>query len=68
MLYACINSKLASDLSVQTITFEVVDIEASFMVWWCILTISRSRLSIKVIGSMSHGGNANFVTWTSGFT
>ena len=49
------------------ITFEPVDIETSFLVWWYILTISRSSLSIKVIGSRlrSHSGNANLDTWTS---
>ena len=43
-------------LSVQAITFEPVDIETSFLVWCYILTISRSSLSIKVMGSRScHG-------------
>ena len=37
-------------LSVWAITFEVVDIETSFLVWWYILTISRSSLSIKSLG------------------
>ena len=37
-------------LHVQGITFECLDIETSFLVWWDILTISRSSLSIKVIG------------------
>ena len=40
-------------LSVQTITFEPLHIGTSFLVWWYILTISRSSLSIKVIGSRS---------------
>ena len=40
-------------LSVQTITFEPLHIGTSFMVWRYILTISRSSLSIKVIGSSS---------------
>ena len=40
-------------LSVRAITFERVDIETSFLVWCYILTISRSCLSIKVIGSRS---------------
>ena len=40
-------------LSVWAITFEPVDIETSFLVWWYILTISRSQLSIKVIRSRS---------------
>ena len=43
-------------LSVQAITFESVDIETSFLVWWYILTISRSNSSIKVIGSRSTHG------------
>ena len=38
-------------LSVQAITFEAVDTEISLLAWWYILTISRSSLSIKVIGS-----------------
>ena len=45
-------------LSVWAITFEWVDIENSFLVWCYILTISRSSLSYKVIGSRprsSHG-------------
>ena len=37
-------------LSVQAITFEPLDIETSFLICWYILTISRSSLSIKVIG------------------
>ena len=40
-------------LSVQAITFEALDIETSFLVCRYILTISRSSLSIKVIGSRS---------------
>ena len=39
-------------LSVWAITFDI-DIKTSFLVWWYILTISRSSLSIKVIGSRS---------------
>ena len=39
--------------SVQTITFEPLDIETSFLVCRYILTISRSGLSIKVIGLRS---------------
>ena len=41
-------------LSVQAITFEPLDIETSFLVCRYILTISRSSLSIKVIGSRSN--------------
>ena len=40
-------------LYVQAITFEPLDIEISFLVCRYILTISRSSLSIKVIGSRS---------------
>ena len=40
-------------LSVQTITFEPFHIGTSFLVWRYILTISRSHLSTKVIGSRS---------------
>ena len=40
-------------LSVQTITFEPLNIGTSFLVWGYILTISGSSLSIKVIGSRS---------------
>ena len=47
-------------LSVQAITFKGVDIETSFLVWWYILTISRSSLSIKVIGSRSLHGKCQF--------
>ena len=43
-------------LSVRAITFEQVDIETSFLVWCYILTISRSSLSIKVMGSRSSHG------------
>ena len=37
-------------LSIQAITFECPDKETSFLVWWYILTISRTYLSTKVIG------------------
>ena len=40
-------------LSVWAITFEWLDIETLFLVWWYMLTISRSSLSIKVIGLKS---------------
>ena len=40
-------------LSVQAITFELLHIETSFLVYRYIFTISRSSLSIKVIGSRS---------------
>ena len=40
-------------MCVWAITFEAVDIETSFLVWCYILTISKSSLNIKVIGSRS---------------
>ena len=40
-------------VSVLAITFEPVNIETPFLVWCYILIISRSSLSIKVIGSSS---------------
>ena len=40
-------------LCVRAITFEAVDIETSLLVWWDILTIARSSLRIKIIGSRS---------------
>ena len=51
-------------LSVQAITFEPLHIETSFLVCRYVFTISRSSLSIKVIGSMSRSyeKNDNF-TW-----
>ena len=48
-------------VSLQAITFEV-DIETLILVWWYILTISRSSLSIKVIGSRSRSSHANLAT------
>ena len=49
----CPSVCLSVHLSVQTITFEPLHIGTSFLVWRYILTISRSSLSIKVIGSRS---------------
>ena len=49
----CLCVYLSVFLSVQAITFEPHDIETSFLVCRYILTISRSSLSIKVIGSRS---------------
>ena len=46
-------------LSVQVITFEPLDIETSFLVCRYILTISRSGLSIKVIGLRSRSYEKN---------
>ena len=45
--------------SVQAITFEPLHIETSFLVWRYIFTISRSSLSIKVIGSWSRSYEKN---------
>ena len=49
-------------LSVQAITFELLHMETSFLVCRYILSISRSSLSIKVIGSRlrSYEKNDNF--------
>ena len=52
-LCVCLSVCLSVFLSVQAITFEPLDIETSFLVCKYILTISRSSLSIKVIGSRS---------------
>ena len=52
-LSVCLSVCPSVCLSVQTITFEPLHIGTSFLVWRYILTISRSSLSIKVIGSRS---------------
>ena len=52
-LSVCVSVCVSVFLSVQVITFEPLDIETSFLVCRYILTISRSSLSIKVIGSRS---------------
>ena len=49
-LSVCLSVYLSVFLSVQVITLEPLDIETSFLVCSYILTISRSSLSIKVIG------------------
>ena len=49
----CLCFCLSVFLSVQAITFEPLNIETSLLVCRYILTISRSNLSIKVIGSRS---------------
>ena len=46
-------------LSVQAITFELLHIETSFLVCRYVFTISRSSLSIKVIGSRSRSYEKN---------
>ena len=52
-LCVCVSVCVSVFLSVQAITFESLDIETSFLVCRYILTISRSSLSIKVMGSRS---------------
>ena len=47
----CLCVYLSVFLCVQAITFEPLDIETSFLVFRYILTISRSSLSIMIIGS-----------------
>ena len=49
----CLCVCLYAFLSVQAITFEPLYIETSFLVYRYILTISRSSVSIKAIGSRS---------------
>ena len=51
--HVCLSVCVSVFLSVQAITFEPLNIETSFLVCRYILTISRSSLSIKVIGSRS---------------
>ena len=46
-------SVMSMCLSVQAITFELLHIDTPFLVCRYILTMSRSNLSIKVIGSRS---------------
>ena len=53
VMSVCMSVCVSVFLSVQAITFELLDIETSFLVCRYILTISRSGLSIKVIGSKS---------------
>ena len=58
-MFSVMSVCLSVCLSVQAITFEPLDIETSFLVCRYILTISRSRLSIKVIGSRSRSYEKN---------
>ena len=58
-LFVCLSVYLSACPSVQTITFELFDKETSFLVCRYILTISRSSLSIKVIGSRSRSYEKN---------
>ena len=55
----CLSVCLSVCPSVQTITFELLYIETSFLVCRYIFTISRSSLSIKVIGSRSRSYEKN---------
>ena len=50
---------LSMCISVQAITFELLHIETSFLVYRYIFTISSSSLSIKVIGSRSWSNEKN---------
>ena len=50
-VYLCVSICLSVFLSVQAITFELLDIETSLLICRYILTISGLSLSIKVIGS-----------------
>ena len=52
-LSVCLSVYLSVFLSVQAITFEPLDTGTSFLVCRYILTIFRSSVSIKVIGSRS---------------
>ena len=52
-LSVCLSVYLSVYLSVQAITFEPLKVEVSFLVHTYLITISRSSLSIKVIGSRS---------------
>ena len=58
----CLSACLSVYISVQAITFEPLHIDTSFLVYRYITTISRSYLTIKVIGlrSRSYEKNDNF--------
>ena len=58
-LCVCVSVCLSVFLSVQAITFELLDIETLFLVCRYILIISRSSLSIKVIGLRSRSYEKN---------
>ena len=53
VMSVCLCVHVSVFLSVQPITFELLDIETLFLECRYILTISRSGLSIKVIGLRS---------------
>ena len=65
--YVCLSVCVSVFLSVQAITFELLDIETSFLVCRYILTISRSSLSIKVI-SRSLGQSQDHIRKNDSFT
>ena len=46
-LSVCSSMCLSVCMSVQAITFDFLEIETSFVVWWNIQTISWSSLSVK---------------------
>ena len=59
--HVCLSVSLSVCVSVcSAITFEHLDIETSSLVCIYILTISRSSLSIKVIGSRSRSYEKNY--------
>ena len=58
-LSMCLCVFLCVFLSVQAITFEPIDIKTSFLACRYILTISRSSLSVKFIGSRSRSYEKN---------
>ena len=58
-MFSVISVCLSVFLSVQPITFEPLDIETSFLACRYILTISRSCLSVKVIGLRSRSYEKN---------
>ena len=58
-LSVCLCVYLSVSPSVQTITFELLHIETPSLICKYIFTISRSNLSIKVIGSRSRSYEKN---------
>ena len=65
----CVSVYLSVFLYVQAITFKPLDIETSFLVCRSILTISRSSLRIRIIGSRSrsYDKNPNFTYFNTLF-
>ena len=59
-LSICLSVCLSVCLSARVITFDVVDIEISSLLWWYILTMPRLSLSIKVIGSRSRPSHGKY--------